>query len=213
MTNFEINKPRFLPSEEIWEKADDFVKTYWEYGKVPVNIEYIVEAGLNLEIIPMNNLSEICGIDAYLKSDFSGIVVDNKKYEDERYDKRLRFSIAHEVGHYILHENFYQDIDIGTAKDYYNFIMSIPEEVYRAYEYQANQFAGRLLVPREKLVEEVKKISNIIIKKDAINILKKDPLFVLERVTPSLCKPFGVSEDVIGRRVQEEKLWPPEDFK
>ena len=211
MTDFSNIKCRFLLKNEIWNRADELVKAHWSYGETPVDIEHIVESKMGLEIIPLSGLSDICGIDAYLKSDFSGIVIDNSRYNDERYDSRLRFSIAHELGHYILHEYLYSDnnLNIGEPREYYNFITNFPEKEYRSFEYQANQFAGRLLVPRERLVTEVNNISSMLEENNGLHLLSVNPDYVLERATPLLCKPFGVSEDVIRRRVEEEELWPP----
>ncbi len=212
MIDFSNVKCRYLTKNEIWLKADDLIRTHWDFGVVPVDVEYIVEAKVGLEIIPLPGLTESCSVDAYLKSDFTGIVIDNTKYNDERYDNRLRFSIAHELGHYILHGYLYQDngINIENPKEYYDFITHFPDKEYRSFEYQANQFAGRLLVPRQKLIEEVLNISNTLEENNLTHLLTDDPDFILERTTPRLCKPFGVSEDVIKRRVEEENLWPPD---
>jgi hypothetical protein len=40
----------------------------------------------------------------------------------------------------------------------------------------------------------------------------KDPDAVLSRISPTLCKPFGVSTEVIETRVKREGLWPPGNF-
>ena len=211
MTDFSYIKCKYIPKQEIWKSADELIRNNWNYGEVPVNIEYIVEAKIGLEIIPMQGLYEICGIDAFLKSDFSGIVIDNLKYNDERYDNRLRFSIAHEIGHYIMHNYVYSEsnIQLSTPEEYYNFITNFPEKEYRSFEYQANQFAGRSLVPPHILEREVLNIYRKLEKSNAVHLIKKNPDYILDRATPGLCRPFGVSEDVIKRRVEEEKLWPP----
>jgi Zn-dependent peptidase ImmA (M78 family) len=215
VSDFSNLKCIYIPKHEIWEKADEFIKVNWNYGEIPVNIEYIVEAKVNLGIIPIQGLYDICGIDAYLKSDFSGIVIDNTKYNDERFDNRLRFSIAHELGHFILHDYLYEEnkINISTSKDYYKFITNFPEKEYKSFEYQANQFAGRLLVPPKRLAEEVKKIYQTLEESNAVHLLEDYQDYVLDRSTPRLCKPFGVSEDVIRRRILEENLWPPKNHK
>jgi len=71
-----------------------------------VNVEHIIEHSLGLDIIPVHGIRKFEKIDAYLKSDRSAIVVDIEQYMDvqNRYENRLRFSFAHEIGHYVLHE-------------------------------------------------------------------------------------------------------------
>ncbi len=39
---------------------------------------------------------------------------------------------------------------------------------------------------------------------------KADPNAVLSCISTQLSRPFGVSTDVIERRVDREKLWPPD---
>jgi len=48
----------------------------------------------------------------------------------------------------------------------------------------------------------------IIRENNLITFLKIDPDAVLSRISPTLCKPLGVSTDVIERRVKREGLWP-----
>ena len=86
----------------------------------------------------------------------------------------------------------------------------MPENEYRSFEWQANEFAGRLLVPYPELEAEVKKVSKILKKKNLISFLEVDPDAVLSGISPTLCKPFGVSTDVIEKRVKRERLWPPD---
>lgn len=90
-----------------------------------------------------------------------------------------------------------------------DFIINIPENEYNDFEWQANEFAGRLLVPRDALIWEIAKIHQILKDTSLLNLMDSEPDRVLERVSPILCKPFGVSEDVIEKRVLREKLWPP----
>ncbi|MBU4121754.1 MAG: ImmA/IrrE family metallo-endopeptidase [Proteobacteria bacterium] len=81
---------------------------------------------------------------------------------------------------------------------------------YRNFEYQANEFAGRLLVPREDLNHEVENTLDVLKRNNLMEFLKVDPYAVLSRISPQLAKPFGVSTDVIETRVKREDLWPPD---
>ena len=126
-----------------------------------------------------------------------------------RYANRLRFSFSHEIGHYILHKHVYSKFQVDNFEDYCFFIDNFPEDEYGDFEWQANEFAGSLLVPREKLILEVQKIYEIIRQQNLDEYLEKYPSDILARVSKTLCKPFGVSYQVIERRVEIEKLWPP----
>ncbi len=101
------------------------------------------------------------------------------------------------------------DAYLKSAQDWKYFIINIPEIEYRDFKWQANEFAGRLLVPRTELVSEVEKVVEIIRAKNLLGFLKDDSDAVLSRVSPALCRVFGVSTDVIEKRVKREGLWPP----
>jgi hypothetical protein len=55
----------------------------------------------------------------------------------------------------------------------------------------------------------MEKVAEILEENNLVPFLKMDPDAVLSRISPMLCKPFGVSTDVIERRVKREGLWPP----
>jgi Zn-dependent peptidase ImmA (M78 family) len=127
----------------------------------------------------------------------------------EKFASRLRFSFAHELGHYFLHRGTYTVLDIQTPQKWKEFILNVPDEEYRNFEWQANEFAGRFLVPRPRLEIEVGKVTEIILNKGWKKYLEKDPDVILSRVSTSISKPFGVSSETIETRVRREGLWPP----
>jgi hypothetical protein len=206
-------KCKYLTRAVIRQKAEEFRERCWPKKTVPVDMEEIIEKCLGLSIIPESSIGELTHINAYLRSDLKGIVVDLKKYMDERhYGNTLRFTFAHEIGHLVLHNYMYNKFSFSEPEEYYEFITGFPEDQYSYFELQANEFAGRLLVPREKLVEEIRNFYKVIVSDVRLNrIMRSDPDMVLERIATPLCKPFGVSEYVIKIRVQIENLWPPID--
>jgi Zn-dependent peptidase ImmA (M78 family) len=163
-----------------------------------------------LDIEPIHDLQSQLDMDAYLKVDRSGIVVDYDSYMNPKLTNRLRFSFAHEVGHYFLHSDIYAQLDIKTPEDWKEFTNNLPESEYANFEWQANEFAGRLLVPYDTLKSEASKVYEIIQNDaDLKDYLNRDHDAVLSRVAPSLRRKFGVSEAVIETRVRREGLWPP----
>ncbi len=202
---------KFLKPGQIKEIVENFKKRYWPQNELPVNIERIIEQGLKLDIIPMHINSELAAVDAYLQSDLTGIVVDYKQYmdTDNRYEKRLRFSFAHEVGHLILHKELYSSLSINDLEDYAEFVQIFPDDEYESFEWQANEFAGNLLVPRDVLEEEVRNTYEILKKNRLLTALRNTPDMVMARVSPLIGKRFGVSDQVVAARLRVEKLWPP----
>jgi Zn-dependent peptidase ImmA (M78 family) len=70
---------------------------------------------------------------------------------DERYINRLRFSMAHEISHIFLHAELYPKQRFNDLDEYIRFHRSKSEKAHRWFEYQANNFAGNLLVPAPEL--------------------------------------------------------------
>jgi Zn-dependent peptidase ImmA (M78 family) len=200
---------KWIDKKELWSIADDVRKTYWPEGTLPINIEKIVEFRLNLLIKPKRGLFSSIDMDAYLEMDLTAIVVDYDFYMNEKFTNRLRFSFAHELGHFFLHKDVFAAFDLVDPAAWKNFILNVPENEYSNFEWQANEFAGRLLVPNSDLVNTIKQASKIIKENKLIDYLENDPDAVLSRISPMICKPFGVSADVIKRRVEREGLWPP----
>ncbi len=200
----------WIDPKVLWQRVEEIRKQYWPEGSVPVDIEAIVEIRLKLLPDPVHGLQSQLDVDAYLKVDRSGIVVDYDCYMNTKYANRMRFSFAHELGHYFLHSDIYSQLKFRSPEDWKEFTTSLPEREYANFEWQANEFAGRLLVPHDVLKSEVEKLYKTIQKDpDLKKYLKKDNDAVLAGIAPTLHKKFAVSEKVIRERVRREGLWPP----
>ncbi|NQT49857.1 ImmA/IrrE family metallo-endopeptidase [Candidatus Kuenenbacteria bacterium] len=147
----------FLGNQKISSYVETFRRRYWD-ASIPVDIEKIIDVKLQINIIPIPNLGSFCDTDALLASSFKDIYVDNDKFLDERYQNRLRFSFAHEIGHLVMHRELYDSFGIKGFEDYYQFIQQISAEKYVYIEAQANKFANYLLIPRDKLQQEKNKL-------------------------------------------------------
>lgn len=185
----------FLSGETIRKKADLFRQKFWD-NSAPIEIEEIIELKLRLQIVPIPELQKFCDTDALITSNWDLVYVDNGKYLDDRYKNRLRFSFAHEIGHFILHKDIYSIFGIKNVEDFYRMIEQITQEQYGYFETQANKFANYLLIPREKLIAEKSKL--IKIKdglKEVISSKKTDKKTVDSYMANPIAKIFGVSEE------------------
>ena len=85
--------------------------------------------------------------------------------------------------------------------------MGINDETLGWIETQASEFAGRLLIPLDQLVEEFKPKRQIVVSKysswDSPKI-NDDDLFSM--VAPLICGRFDVSTEVIERRLRKENI-------
>ena len=191
----------FLGDDEIRRRADEFRLKHWG-EKTPVDIELIVERNLRLLIIPVSDLFNQAHTEAYLSGDLREIV-----YDPIRPDTRIRFSIAHEVGHYVLHRDVINKLRTSNYEDWKRIQLDLPDALWARAEYQAREFAGRLLVPPDKLKEELRELQPLIEK--ARHVVPDLEIQVIKGlVRPKLAKRFFVSEDVIGRRMDAEQISP-----
>ncbi|MBW1739179.1 MAG: hypothetical protein JRJ69_17020 [Deltaproteobacteria bacterium] len=81
----------YIPKEVIWQEAENFRAEFWPEDSLPVDIEAIVEKRLKLNIQPEHDLLSELDIDAYLRVDLTGIIVDYNCYMKEKFINRLRF--------------------------------------------------------------------------------------------------------------------------
>jgi Zn-dependent peptidase ImmA (M78 family) len=123
-------KAPFIAAPNIWRKADDFRNQVWPTKKIPIDVLSVVEFELGLEIRPISRLKEDNDIDALLLGDWQTIVVDQNQYMDDRYTNRLRYSIAHEVGHYVLHKEVFSRIPHGSLEEWIAFMRDMPEKEF-----------------------------------------------------------------------------------
>jgi Zn-dependent peptidase ImmA (M78 family) len=188
----------FLSKGVIKKHADSFRCKSWN-DSLPVDIEKIIDLKLKIDIIPIPDLMKICNVDALISSDYESIYVDHDGYLDDKYQNRLRFSLSHEIGHYILHQEIYKSFKIKNFANFYKAISAIPNEQYGYLETQANKFANFLLVPRQKLIAER---DRLILKYKEIQTIK-DRNSLNSYLAIPLSNIFGVSSEVVEIALNE----------
>jgi len=199
-------KPQKLSRDFIRTKAEDFRNEFVSPSiQIPVPIIEIIELKLELIPIPVPNMLKSIDVDAFLSNDLKSIYVDQDIYFDDRYLNRLRFSLAHEVGHLVLHENEIRQCNFRTEKDWLHFREDMQEDDLFFFEQQAYEFAGRLLVPINQLRNSIDELKSKIEQyRSAINDENNDML--KEVVSRLICTKFKVSDGVILRRLRNENI-------
>lgn len=111
--------------------------------------------------IPIKDIIKKLGIKLSpydLGDDVSGVlVIDNENckigYNSTESHVRQRFTLAHELGHFILHKNKHQDIFVDNVT--YMFRKSNSKSVDYKIEMEANQFAASILMPASLIEKEI----------------------------------------------------------
>ncbi len=195
----------YVQDHVLRERAEEVRNDYWKTDALPVDVELIVEK-MGYEIIPTDVLQEF---EAFLNVGNTAIYVNGRKYDNPAYSKRVRFSIAHELGHAALHADLLGRYTITSIDEYMEFVRSLKDEDYSAMEYQANEFAGRLLVPKNRFMEEMSKAIQLLRENGLEHLLKDNPGQLLASIAVRISRLFDVSEEVIQKRAEREGLWPP----
>lgn len=199
MKNQKQIRAPFLEVSKIKSKADNFRSKHWG-DSVPIDIENIIDFKLKIKLIPVPSLRYQCDTEAGISSNWKYMYVDKDSYEDERNNSRLRFSLAHEIGHFVLHKDVYQSLGIYTFDDYYEFTVEQSEngcKFHKDVEIQANIFANILLVPRENLYSERERILQKN-KEKLKDIIPKNKQLVDSYLAKELAPTFDVSEEVLN---------------
>lgn len=197
--------------EAVWAAVEQFRQQYLvgPLAHLPVDVFTLAELEFKLDIIPFDDLYEKYEVDAALMQDFSGIYVDAEAYiiweKGPRWkQRRLRFSVAHELGHYFLHREVASKLIFHTFDEFAVWTKGNHGQQY-SLEQTANEFAGRLLVPEERLRTAFDKFAEVA--KGVIPNWYSSP-DMRHSFAEKLREQFEVNTQVIETRLDREGIWP-----
>lgn len=106
--------------------------------------------------VPVDAIAKAIGLDVRYSptsDDVSGALIRNGKtaiiaVNSAQHENRQRFTIAHEIGHFILHKRAERHFDEDFRVDYRNAVSSTATQ---RDEISANRFAAALLMPENLL--------------------------------------------------------------
>lgn len=152
-----IKLPREILTEvQIAERAEATRLRLNPEDQLPVPIEPMLEFGMGIGIVLEFGLEGIGGdeVDGYLTPDRQEIRLDWHSHLHVK--TRARFTLAHELGHAILHPRVYTEVAASCQNlgQYRALMTNLDQRELGWIESQANCFAGHLLVPRGHLRRE-----------------------------------------------------------
>ena len=130
---------------KVEPKANELLKRF-QIDSAPINVFKIAE---NLGIkVNFDNLD----------SDTSGVMLHKKNktsvaINSSHHINRQRFTLAHEIGHYLLHLSDHEDEKIFIDKRF--FRNSESSKGSTKLEIEANAFAASLLMPKKLIKESI----------------------------------------------------------
>jgi hypothetical protein len=167
----------------IEQKASDLLESY-NLMSSPVKVNKLI-GKLGIELAEVDLGDEISGV----------LVVENGKARIGYHGNcktRNRFTLAHELGHYILHVNNKNELFVDNVKVMYR--KQAASRIQKMQEIEANSFAAALLMPRKLIKQKIDKL--------------KDEFFFLtdEEIIESLSNDFKVSTTAMTYRLINLKL-------
>lgn len=178
--------------EDIIRRANSILNRCHLDSELPIDIENICDV-LDIIISPVVGLSKSFNIDAFISADFKTIYVDESEFRNE--SSRYRFSVAHELGHSVLHRHHYPS-SVSGLREWLDASCDLMSEWA---ENQANYFAGNLLVPEDKLIQCLNDEFGGSFSRNYWNTSPAE----FETIFARVAKEFRVSEQVILRRMQD----------
>ena len=186
----------WINPKTIESSAESCLDRFHSDRTIPTPIEKIIEDNL-INIIPLPGIRAQFGSSAAISNDLSEIQIDQTEYDDHEF--RARFSMSHEFGHYILHEKHIRSLTLQKIPHWKDYMQKTQKNGIDAFEFQADEFAGCILMPKKQFLKELE--SEVTKKIKSHPILKQHPELIQATVKSPLSKIFRVTEPAVLRRL------------
>ena len=167
-----------------------------------VDIEYIIESGFGIKIEPVALKAEF-KIEAFPSLAKNTIYVDIGSLDDERQERRYRFTLAEELAHIILHADIYKEV--STFEDYFKAERSIPDDLYRRLDNNAKELAGIILMPKHPFINRAIEIRDELCRlkgQDKQNLTDIEKDITRNRIVKILMDDFNVNQEPCEIRLE-----------
>lgn len=194
-------KTTYLTYSNVGKEAKNCLDKHWPKFELPIPIEKIIDVNIGIHIDTIPGLYKNYELNGFLTADRTTIYVDETQYD--QYYKKCRFTLAHELGHYVLHKECYNNLP-SSVEDYIKWRLSIPQEEISWFEIQAHWFAEQILIPRNQLMEKciatVGKYKNEIL--ELIRYNSRSSFW--SYASDEIAQDFEVNPPAIERRINRE---------
>jgi Zn-dependent peptidase ImmA (M78 family) len=192
---------------EIEESANEFRRRYAAGTMGPLNIERIVEKELRIRLIPTPNLCRKAKSKGLVSHRGKAICIDANIYKTQ--PEEARQVITHETGHIFRHSHLSR-VEFTTIDEVKAFHRNMSAAKLACIEYEAERWAGRVLMPRNQLdaafknaVTEVAELFGGAWRGHGVDVLR-----VARGLVPELVGDrFGVTRSWAGALIHKDGLW------
>jgi len=197
----------YLPDKEIAASVQRFLADCGEGDSLPIPVDEIVEFKCKLDIVPHPHLRD-CEVESFLAWEPREIWIDERRFD---YEARYRFSLAHELGHFVLHEDVFCRYSLNSREDFITFRENSDAAALSRLETQAYIFAGLLLVPpghlREQFERHLDVTDSLIAQAKQAGVGREVYLeYVLDAIIQGLRPVFLASQQCLEKRIGKDGL-------
>lgn len=192
----------YLTYSDIGQRAQNFLAQYHPSLEIPVPIEEIVDVKMGINIFPFPRLYKDHGLNGFLSRDRTTIYVDELQYD--QFNEKYRFTLAHELGHYVLHKSCYENLPFESPDEYVKWRLSVTPEDISWFETHGDWFAGHVLVPTDRLEEICLKVVSKY--QDKFSKFKTIPDDIWSYISNEVATYFEVNPPVVEIRIKKENI-------
>lgn len=201
-----LNVP-FIKPDDTERYAVDFLDRHNPKRRFPVPVDEIAEESYGIHLVPLTGLEELIEAHGFITSDFREILIDRGVW-DCPVQHRFLSTIAHELGHLLMHAGVYKNLRFATLDEYLDFRRNVAPGDLLWLEVHANWFMGRVLAP----TSEIKQFYEERIEECSRRGLNTEPLdqAVVEFIVRAMAQRFHVSQKMMRVRLRQERLIAPD---
>ena len=196
-----LDIPYFTYSD-IRQRAQTFLAQYHPSLELSVPIEEIVDVKMGINIFPFPRLYKDHGLNGFLSRDRTTIYVDELQYD--QFNEKYRFTLAHELGHHVLHKSCYENLPFESPDEYVKWRLSVTPEDISWFETHGDWFAGYVLVPTNRLEQICLKVVSKY--QDKFSEFKTIPDEIWSYISNEVATYFDVNPPVVEIRIKKENI-------
>lgn len=195
----------YITPGDVERRATEFLDQHHPRRTFPVPVDVIAESAFGIHLTPCTGLDEVAEAHGFITSDLSEIIIDRGVW-DCPVQHRFMSTIAHELGHLVMHADLYRSLSFSTVEEYVAFRRDTDPADLNWLEKHANWFMGRVLAPSR----EIRQFYEERIEQCARRGLAVTPpdQAVVEFVVRGLAQHVQVSEGLARIRLGQEELVP-----
>lgn len=203
----------YLSVDSVSQLSENYLDSKGLRDAIPLDIYLLVEQ-CGFHVVPTPGISRELDVRAFTTSDWNEIWIDYSIYWEQ--DGVARFTLAHELGHLVLHKEIIEGINdeypVSDLDSAYDRVLALNDlSAYSRLEKQSDLFAGMLLVPRRHLLSAFKDaledVKPMLQEVKEHGISRSDYMgAVVDKLATTIAPKFSVDHQVVNSRIFEDRL-------